>query len=184
MARINIQKRNCALACCRPVSQSAFHTSTCKKMKPYVLHVLKRPIVTDEIFYCQLVQMQLNHHMNNLKSKCVLKTEILKFEKSCVRKVSKCSKTSCMSLTWLYTVDVILYLDIVTPILLGVIYCPRPMRMGSIKPVGRFFDKLLIRNAFPTYCASDHDLGPKDPNFNRGHLLFNADAHEKNQVNR
>ena len=35
-----------------------------------------------------------------------------------------------------------------------------------------------------TYCVSDHDLWPNDPNFNRGHLLSKANAHVKYQDNR
>jgi len=56
--------------------------------------------------------------------------------------------------------------------------------MWSIKPIGQFVDELLIGNDFHTYCDSDLDLWPSDPNFNRGHLLAKANALVKYQANR
>ena len=34
-----------------------------------------------------------------------------------------------------------IYLDLVTPMSLGVIFCPRPMHMCSIKPIGKYVDE-------------------------------------------
>jgi hypothetical protein len=72
----------------------------------------------------------------------------------------------------------------VTPISIEVIYCPRPMHMWSIKQIGQFVNELLIGNTVHTYCDSDLDLWPSDPNFNRSHLLSKANPHVKYQANR
>ncbi|KAH3799853.1 hypothetical protein DPMN_153471 [Dreissena polymorpha] len=43
---------------------------------------------------------------------------------------------------------VIVIFDLVTAIPIGVIYCPKPKHMGSIKPISHFFDELLIGTIF------------------------------------
>jgi len=69
------------------------------------------------------------------------------------------------------------------PILQGVIYCPRPMHMWSIKPIGESVGELLIGND-SHLVRGELDVWPNDTNFNRGHLLSNANAHGKYQANR
>ena len=54
----------------------------------------------------------------------------------------------------------------------GIIYWFWPTSIPSLKITGQSVHKLLIRKCFQLYCHCHLDLWPRNPKYNRGHLLI------------